>query len=41
MNDPQALSEIDKIKHQNLMTKYKQVNDENKRLRLHLKYINI
>ncbi|CAK62727.1 unnamed protein product (macronuclear) [Paramecium tetraurelia] len=39
MNDPQALLETDKIKHQKLMTKYKQINDENKRLRQHLKYI--
>ncbi|CAD8124072.1 unnamed protein product [Paramecium sonneborni] len=40
MNDPQVLSETDKIKHQNLITKYKQANDENKRLRQHLKQLN-
>ncbi|CAK64382.1 unnamed protein product (macronuclear) [Paramecium tetraurelia] len=40
MNDPQALSETDKLKHQKLTTKYKQVNDENKRLRQHLKQLN-
>ncbi|CAD8118519.1 unnamed protein product [Paramecium sonneborni] len=40
MNDPQTLSENEKMKHQKLTTKYKQVTDENKRLRQHLKQLN-